>query len=80
MSETQPRLEDQRSNFAAQQVIPLVSPQRLPDGAEEVLDGVSEKLSTEDLLEMNQQISGDQAISPRQAAEGWLEDSGYRVG
>lgn len=73
-------LEDPRSNFAAQQVIPLVSPQRLPDGAEEVLDGVSEKLSTEDLLELNQEISGDQAISAQQAAEGWLADNGYRAG
>ena len=73
-------LEDPRSNFAAQQVIPLVSPQRLPSGAEEVLDGVSEKLSTEDLLELNQEISGDQAISAQQAAEGWLADNGYRVG
>lgn len=69
-------LEDPRSNFAAQQVIPLVAQQRLPNGAAEVLDGVSEKLTTEDLIELNQKVSGDQAVSAQQAAEGWLADNG----
>lgn len=72
-------LDDPESNFAAQQVIPLVAQQRLPDGAPEVMDDVSENLTTEDLIELNQEVSGDQAVSAQQAAEGWLEDNGYQL-
>ncbi|WP_144790257.1 ABC transporter substrate-binding protein [Kocuria palustris] len=71
-------LEDPESNFAAQQVIPLVAQQRLPDGAAEVMDDVSEKLTTEDLIELNQQVSGDEAVSAQQAADHWLKENWYR--
>lgn len=70
-------LEDPENNFVAQQVVPLVAEERLPDGAGETLDGVSEKLTTEDLIELNQAVSGDDAVTPQQAAEGWLGDNGY---
>lgn len=72
-------LEDPEYNFIAQQVLPLVAADRLPDDAEAALDGVSQKLTTEDLIELNQAVSGDDAESPKDAAVGWLEDNGYAV-
>lgn len=70
-------LEDPENNFVAQQVVPLVAQDRLPDGADETLDGVSEKLTTQDLIELNQAVSGDGAVSPQQAAQDWLGENGY---
>lgn len=70
-------LEDPENNFVAQQVIPLTASGRLSDEAVEVLDGVSEKLTTEDLIELNQIVSGDGAQSPQDAADHWLGDNGY---
>lgn len=70
-------LEDPENNFIAQQVIPLAAADRLPDGAEEALNELSAMLTTEDLIELNQAVSGDGAVSPQQAAQDWLSENGY---
>ncbi|KAA9393304.1 ABC transporter substrate-binding protein [Kocuria coralli] len=70
-------LEDPENNFLAQQVIPLTAEGRLPEGAEDALNELSAKLTTQDLIELNQAISGDGAVSPQQAAQDWLSQNGY---
>ncbi|MDO5619042.1 ABC transporter substrate-binding protein [Kocuria sp.] len=70
-------LEDPENNFIAQQVVPLAASDRLPDGAEEALNEFSAKLTTRDLIELNQSVSGDGSVNPQQAARDWLAANGY---
>ncbi|MET4058520.1 osmoprotectant transport system substrate-binding protein [Arthrobacter sp. UYP6] len=69
-------LEDPKQNWPAQQVVPLASSQALTDEATEVLNKVSAQLTTEDLIELNQAVSGDQKLDPSEAARMWLEEKG----
>ncbi|HET8795653.1 MAG TPA: ABC transporter substrate-binding protein [Arthrobacter sp.] len=70
-------LEDPKNNFIAQQVLPLISEERVGEEAREVLNSVSAELTTEDLINLNRQVSGDQKRSPEAAAQGWLEENGF---
>lgn len=70
-------LEDPENNFIAQQVLPLISEERVGEEAREVLNSVSAELTTEDLINLNRQVSGDQKRSPEAAAQGWLEENGF---
>ena len=70
-------LEDPKDNFIAQQVLPLTAPDRLPQKAQDALNELSGKLSTEDLVDLNRKISGDQQLNPADAAKQWLSGHGY---
>ncbi|MDN3482202.1 ABC transporter substrate-binding protein [Arthrobacter sp. APC 3897] len=70
-------LEDPKQNWPAQQVVPLASSQAVNDQAAEVLNKVSAELTTEDLIELNQAVSGDQKMDPSEAARMWLEEKGF---
>lgn len=70
-------LEDPKNNFLAQQVLPLISEERVGEDAREVLNSVSAELTTEDLIGLNRQVSGEQKRSPGAAAEGWLQENGF---
>ena len=65
-------LEDPKHLIAAQQVIPLVSSSKNSSKLAEVLNKVSAALTTQDLLELNTQVSGDSKTDPAQAAKDWL--------
>ena len=69
-------LEDPQNNFIAQQVLPLVNLDAVNDQAREVLNNVSSMLTTEDLIELNQAVSGDRKEDPKAAAERWLKEQG----
>ncbi|WP_146361224.1 ABC transporter substrate-binding protein [Arthrobacter yangruifuii] len=69
-------LEDPKQNWPAQQVIPLIADDRVNDQAREVLDEVSAQLTTEDLIALNQAVSGDQKLDPAEAASDWLKEKG----
>ena len=69
-------LEDPKQNWPAQQVIPLIADNRVSDEAREVLNSVSAQLTTEDLIALNQAVSGDQKLDPSEAAQDWLEEKG----
>ena len=69
-------LTDPLQNWPAQQVVPLASSAALSDEAIEVLNKVSAQLTTEDLIELNQAVSGDQKLDPAEAAKMWLEEKG----
>ena len=69
-------LEDPKSNFKAQQVLPLYNSAKMTDKAKEALNNVSRTLTTEDLINLNRAVSGDQKQSAKDAAAGWLKEKG----
>jgi osmoprotectant transport system substrate-binding protein len=70
-------LEDPKNNFPAANVVPLVSSQKKSDELKTVLDAVSAKLTTEDLIELNTATSGNAGINPDEAARKWVQDNGF---
>src|ERR1700739_3513290 len=70
-------LEDPKNNFLAANVVPLVSSQKMSDKLKTVLDAVSAKLTTADLIKPTAAVSGNAAIDPDQAARKWLQDNGF---
>jgi osmoprotectant transport system substrate-binding protein len=70
-------LEDPKNNFLAANVVPLVASQKMSDQLKTVLDAVSAKLTTEALIEMNTETSGNGGIDPDQAAAKWIKANGF---
>ena len=70
-------LEDPKNNFLAANVVPLVSSQKKSDEMKAVLDAVSAKLTTEDLIELNTATEGNAGIDPDEAARKWIQDNGF---
>ncbi|MGP0221971.1 MULTISPECIES: ABC transporter substrate-binding protein [unclassified Paenarthrobacter] len=69
-------LEDPKNNFKAQQVLPLYNEAKMTDKAKEALNNVSKILTTDDLINLNRSVSGDQKQSPKDAAAAWLKEKG----
>lgn len=69
-------LEDPANNFIAQQVVPLVNLDTVGEDAQAVLNEVSSTLTTEDLIDLNREVSGDEKRNPADAAADWLEENG----
>ena len=70
-------LEDPKNNFLAANVVPLVSSQKKSEELKKVLDAVSAKLTTDDLIELNTATSGNAGIDPDEAARKWVQDKGF---
>ena len=70
-------LEDPKNNFLAANVVPLVSSQKKSDELKTVLDAVSAKLTTDDLIELNTVTSGNAGIDPDEAAQKWVRDNEF---
>jgi osmoprotectant transport system substrate-binding protein len=70
-------LEDPKNNFLAANVVPLVASQKMSDQLKKVLNAVSAKLSTEALVQMNTETSGNAGIDPDQAAQKWVQANGF---
>lgn len=70
-------LEDPKNNFLAGNVVPLVSSQKKSDQLKIVLDAVSARLTTEDLIGLNTSVSGNSGVDPDEAARNWLQDNGF---
>ena len=70
-------LEDPKNNFLAANVVPLVSSQKMSAELKTVLDAVSAKLTTEALIELNTDVSGNSGIDPDEAARNWIRDNGF---
>ena len=66
-------LTDPKNLFASQQVVPIVSTSKASDDVKTILNGVSSVLTTDDLLKLNQQVSGDSKTDPQDAAQAWLK-------
>jgi glycine betaine/choline ABC-type transport system substrate-binding protein len=68
-------LEDPKSNFAAQNVVPLINKAKATDGVKTVINGIQAKLSTEALGDLLGQVVNDKA-DPATVAKGFLADNG----
>lgn len=66
-------LEDPKNMILAQQVLPVIHTDRVPDNARVVLNKVSAALSTDDLRALNERVSGDEKATASAAAANWLE-------
>ena len=69
-------LADPKNNFRAGNVVPLVSSQKMSDDLKRVLDAVSAKLTTEDLIGLNAAVSGNSGVDPEEAAGNWVREHG----
>ncbi|MUK03175.1 glycine/betaine ABC transporter substrate-binding protein [Vibrio cholerae] len=69
-------LEDPENNFIAQQVLPLINMDTVNEEARTVLNEVSAQLTTEDLLSLNREVSGEEKRSAADAAADWLSEKG----
>ena len=66
-------LKDPKNLFASQQIVPIVSTDKASDEVKTILDSVSSTLTTEDLLQLNKQVSGSSKTDPQVAAEDFLK-------
>lgn len=69
-------LEDPENLIAAQNIIPLLSSAIDSDELEEVLNGISAELTTEDLIALRDRVEGDEQASAATAATDWLTEAG----
>jgi osmoprotectant transport system substrate-binding protein len=69
-------LEDPKNLIAAQNVVPLIRKDATTDEVEKVLDAVSAKLTTEELLQLNAVFAGKDKPSPADVAADWLKANG----
>jgi glycine betaine/choline ABC-type transport system substrate-binding protein len=67
-------LEDPKSNFSAQNVVPLITKSKATDGVKEVINGIQAKLTTENLGGLLGQVVNDKA-DPADVAKGFLSDN-----
>ncbi|MCW2868232.1 MAG: hypothetical protein JWR20_2420 [Marmoricola sp.] len=68
-------LSDPKSNFAAQNVVPIINKQKASDGVKQVLNGISAKLTTAGLGQLIGQVANDKK-DPAAVAEAWLKSNG----
>jgi osmoprotectant transport system substrate-binding protein len=69
-------LEDPKNLIAAQNVIPLMNESVYSVDLANLLDRVSNALTTEELMELNEISAGDSKPSPESVAEDWLKAQG----
>lgn len=69
-------LGDPDNNFPAQNVVPVLRADKKSPKLIEVLDALSAKLTTEELTDLNVEVSGDAKTEPDEAARNWVEAQG----
>ncbi len=69
-------LDDPKNNWLAQQVLPVIKSDKVSDAAKTALNNVSKQLTTDDLINLNRMVSGNQKMNPKDAAAKWLKDKG----
>jgi osmoprotectant transport system substrate-binding protein len=69
-------LEDPKSNFAAQNVLPLVNKAKATPEVSAALNAVTAKLTTEELTALNAEAASDTKPSPETVAKNWLSKQG----
>ncbi|MBN9097264.1 MULTISPECIES: ABC transporter substrate-binding protein [unclassified Pseudonocardia] len=69
-------LEDPKSNFAAQNVVPLINKAKATDAVKQVLNAVSAKLTTDELLTLNSTAAGPTKPAVDVVAKDWLTKNG----
>ena len=69
-------LEDPKSMISSQNVIPLIANSAYTDQIAEILNNVSAKLTTEDLIALRGRVEGSEKASANTAAMEWLTQKG----
>ncbi|SDH55789.1 osmoprotectant transport system substrate-binding protein [Actinokineospora alba] len=69
-------LDDPKSNFAAQNVVPLINKSKASDTIKQVLDAISAKLTTETLIELNTKLNAPDKPDASKVAKDWLASAG----
>lgn len=69
-------LADPKSNFAAQNVVPLINKAKASDTVKQVLDAISAKLTTEILIELNTNLNAPDKPDASKVAKEWLASAG----
>lgn len=69
-------LDDPKSNFAAQNVVPLINKEKATPQVTDVLNSVSAKLTTEGLTALNAEAGSDAKPSLETVAKNWLTQNG----
>ncbi|MGU3431754.1 ABC transporter substrate-binding protein [Actinomycetes bacterium M1A6_2h] len=69
-------LDDPENVFAAQNVVPLYNVNKKSDKLTKVLDAISAKITTDELLALNTEVSGDSKTEPLAAAQAWVKEQG----
>ncbi|MBW0102388.1 ABC transporter substrate-binding protein [Pseudonocardia sp. KRD291] len=69
-------LEDPQENFAAQNVVPVLAKRKASPAVTGVLDRISAKLTTAELLAMNAEAAGPDKPALRTVATSWLARNG----
>jgi glycine betaine/choline ABC-type transport system substrate-binding protein len=67
-------LEDPKANFAAQNIVPIVSKDKATPGVRQVLNGIQAKLTTDGLGKMIGEVANAKK-DPADVATGWLTDN-----
>ncbi len=68
-------LADPKNNYAAQNVVPILTKSKVTDGVKTTVNAVSAKLTTDSLIDMLTKINNDKA-DPAVVAKQWLTDNG----
>jgi glycine betaine/choline ABC-type transport system substrate-binding protein len=68
-------LEDPKSNFSAQNIVPIINKKLATDGVKQVLNGIQAKLTTDGLGSLIGEVANDKK-DPADVAKGWLTDNG----
>ncbi|MCW2848020.1 MAG: hypothetical protein JWR90_1994 [Marmoricola sp.] len=68
-------LEDPKANFAAQNIVPIVSKDKATAGVKTVLNGIQAKLTDDGLGTLIGQVQNDKK-DPADVAKGWLTENG----
>lgn len=68
-------LQDPKSNFAAQNVVPIINKTKATDGVKAVLNGISAKLTTDGLTTLVGKVQNDKQ-DPVAVAKEWLSSNG----
>jgi osmoprotectant transport system substrate-binding protein len=69
-------LTDPKNLFASQQVVPIVTASKASK-ISALLNKISAKLTTKDLLEFNKRTGGDEKADPKTVASDWLKANGF---
>lgn len=72
-------LEDPKHNFPAQNVVPLFTAAKKTDKALAALNAVSAKLTTDELIKLNEAVSGNSKTEPKAAAQQWVTAQGLNT-
>jgi osmoprotectant transport system substrate-binding protein len=69
-------LTDPKNNFSAQNVVPLINSTKATPQVKQILNAVSAKLTTQDLVALNGQLNAPDKPDASTVAKGWLAKNG----